>query len=141
MTMTTALRSASAGRDGRVVLTGVYWDDYESFLALLEDHAGVRLYYLEGEMEIVTTSPKHERIKAMIGRLLSRYAFLRRVDLRAYGSTTFKKKAAESGAEPDECYVVGMELPDLDPGTLAPYSDRVDQLDALTEFDADVRGA
>jgi Uma2 family endonuclease len=32
------------------------------------------------------------------------------IDLRGYGSTTFKAEAAERGAEPDECYLLGKEL-------------------------------
>lgn len=34
----------------------------------------------------------------------------RRVVLNGYGSAAFKKEAAERGAEPDECYVLGSPL-------------------------------
>jgi Uma2 family endonuclease len=34
----------------------------------------------------------------------------KRIALNGYGSTTFKKQAAERGAEPDECYVLGEPL-------------------------------
>jgi Uma2 family endonuclease len=59
---------------------------------------------------ILTTSPGHEAKKSMIARLVEHFAFVRRIDLRAYGSTTFREEAVERGAEPDECYIVGREL-------------------------------
>jgi Uma2 family endonuclease len=38
------------------------------------------------------------------------FAHVRGIELYGYGSTTFKKEAAQRGAEPDECYVVGAEM-------------------------------
>jgi len=108
--MSTLLSTAQAPGEARVVVTNVSWEKYEAFLALLDEHPGVRTYYLKGELEIVTTSPAHERAKSMIGRVIEHYTFIRQIDLRAYGSTTFREEAAERGAEPDECYVMGREL-------------------------------
>jgi Uma2 family endonuclease len=102
--------------DARVVLHGVPWERYEAILAALgDDHPSLRMTYLRGTLEIMTTSPLHERIKKIIARLLEQWALERDVPLNGYGAATFRKREAERGLEPDECYVLGelAEFPDL----------------------------
>lgn len=98
---------------GPVVLHGISWECYESLLRLLgDDHPSLRLTYLEGSLEIMTTSPEHERLKTLIARLVELWALERNVRLEGYGAATFRKKAKERGLEPDECYVL-TELGDV----------------------------
>ncbi len=102
--------------DQRVHVSGVTWPHYEALRLAFDDFPAVRLTYREGELEIMVTSPKHERIKKMLARLVEIYALERNVPLNGYGSTTFRKRASERGLEPDECYVLGtplVEVPDL----------------------------
>lgn len=102
--------------DGIVVLHGVTWEQYESVLEIRGDRSAPRVCYLRGELELMSPSRSHERIKSMIGRLLEAWAEEREVELSAFGSWTLKRAAEERGAEPDECYVVGgreTEVPDL----------------------------
>jgi Uma2 family endonuclease len=65
----------------------------------------------------MTPSKDHERNKSYVGRLLEAYALERGIDLSPYGSWTLKNAPRQSGAEPDECYIVGAdqtpERPDL----------------------------
>lgn len=118
--MTTALPPEIAGlpasSGGPVTLHGVSFDQYEALLkALGNDHPSLRLTYLEGTLEIMTTSPEHERIKTLIARLLELWALERDVRLEGYGSATFRKRAKERGLEPDECYVLDqlIDVPDI----------------------------
>jgi len=98
---------------GPVLLHGVSWDQYEALLAALGDgHPSLRLTYLEGTLEIVTTSPEHERLKKLLARLLEIWALETNATLNGYGAATFRKRAKERGLEPDECYVTG-ELVDV----------------------------
>lgn len=99
--------------DQRVVLHGVPWDQYEALLATRGDDAGVRVTYLRGELEIMSPSIHHERIKTTIARLLETWAVERGLDLEGYGSWTVRDEAEERGAEPDECYLVGKQLSDF----------------------------
>ena len=99
-----------AARDERVVLGGVSWEQYVALSDVLGERAGVRITYLEGALEIMTVSLRHERYKSMIRRLLEAWAVGTRTSLYAYGSATFRKQAKDRGAEPDECYVLGREL-------------------------------
>ena len=101
---------------GRIVLHNVSWERYEALLQLLgDDYPALRMTYLEGTLEIMTTSPEHEQLKKMIARLLELWALERDVRLEGYGAATFRKRAEERGLEPDECYVLGElgDVPDI----------------------------
>src|SRR5439155_7839063 len=103
--------------DQRVVMHGVPWSHYEAQLALRGETAVPRMAYLEGALELVSPSKDHERTKSYVGRLIEAYALARGIDLSPYGAWTVKNAPKESGAEPDECYIIGpdqgREAPDL----------------------------
>jgi Uma2 family endonuclease len=103
--------------DQHVVLRGMAWKDYEVLLAIRGDSAGVRLYYLDGEIELTSPTRDHEGNKTMLARLLEMWAVEASVDLNGFGSWTLKDEPKEAGAEPDECYIVGTaakkDIPDL----------------------------
>lgn len=100
----------------RLVLEGVSWRQYETLLATLgDDFPNLRLSYLEGTLEIMTTSPEHEEPKKMIGMLLEAYFQETRTRFRAIGSATFRKAMKLRGLESDECYCLDQkkEFPDI----------------------------
>ncbi|HET6150018.1 MAG TPA: Uma2 family endonuclease [Polyangia bacterium] len=100
------------GLDQHVVLQAVSWADYQSLLAIRGDERpGVRLYYLEGDLELISPSRTHEWIKTTVGRLLEAYADEAGIELTGYGSLTMRSARRERGAEPDECYVIGAARP------------------------------
>jgi Uma2 family endonuclease len=101
--------------DQRVVIHGVRWEQYVALDDALEDQAGVRMTYLDGALEIMTLSRRHEHVKTLIARLVEAYAEERGISLNGFGSETFRKKMKESALEPDECYCIGpeKEFPDL----------------------------
>jgi Uma2 family endonuclease len=101
--------------DQRVILDGIEWWQFESFLAIRGDRAGVRVTYLEGQLEIMSPSRSHEMLKKMIARLLETYADEKGLIFEGYGSLTMRNAAELRGIEPDECYAIGAakESPDL----------------------------
>jgi Uma2 family endonuclease len=103
--------------DQRVVMHGVPWSHYEALVALRGEAASPRIAFLEGALELMTPSKDHERNKSCLGCLIEAYALERGIDLSPYGSWTLKSAPRQSGAEPDECYIVGpdqsRERPDL----------------------------
>lgn len=99
--------------DQRVVLRGMSWLDYEAMLAIRGDRAAARMYYLDGEIEIMSPTKTHEGRKKTLARLLEVWAMEHDVDLNGFGSWTLKHELQEAGAEPDECYVVGSEEADV----------------------------
>lgn len=103
--------------DHFVVLHGVSWDDYQRILEVRGDRSSPRIAYLEGELQIMSPSESHERIKSLIGRLVDAWCLERDIEFMPYGSWTLSNKAEKRGAEPDECYVLdpapGVKRPDL----------------------------
>jgi Uma2 family endonuclease len=102
--------------DQHVILYGMTWKDYETLLAMRGDRTGVRLFYLNGAIELMSPTRSHEGIKTTLGRLLEAYCEEQNIDLDGYGSWTLRSAPEERGAEPDECYMVGSidkEVPDL----------------------------
>jgi Uma2 family endonuclease len=102
--------------DQPVVMHGVSWESYQALLALRGAKRRPRMTYLDGAVELMTTSEHHERIRFLLGRLLERYAMALGLNLVAYGQTTYQEKRRRVGLEADECYVVGeprADRPDL----------------------------
>lgn len=100
--------------EARVLLTQVPWSTYV-VLRDTVDGPGVRMTYLEGSLEIMSPSRRHEVEKKQIARLLELFCLERDIPLFGYGSTTFRKEEKKRGLEPDECYCRGAdrEVPDF----------------------------
>jgi Uma2 family endonuclease len=90
----------------RIVLGGVTFKDYVLLGDVLGHRPGLRLTYLEGTLEIMTTSLTHEQLKTLLARLLELYALIRGVRITGFGNATFRREEAERGLEPDECYCI-----------------------------------
>jgi Uma2 family endonuclease len=97
------------------ISSGVSWEFYETLLAKLEDDSHYRISYLDGILEIVSPSRRHETIKSRLAILIALYLLRKRIKHLPMGSTTFRNRAKKAGAEPDECYCIGEEkdVPDL----------------------------
>jgi Uma2 family endonuclease len=100
--------------DRRMVLHRVSWAQFEAQLSIRGESASPRVAYLDGEMELMSPSKDHERLRSYIGRLVETYAQHIEVDLSPYGSWTLKSAPKQAGVEPDECYLIG---PDQDRAT------------------------
>lgn len=103
--------------DQRIVFHGVPWADFETLLRIKGDAPSPRIAYLGGELEVMSPSKDHERIKSLIGSLIEAYADVAGLVIGRYGSWTLKNALRETGAEPDECFIVGADqdkdAPDL----------------------------
>lgn len=100
----------------RLILCGVSWQRYLDLdRALGDDRPGPRFYYLDGELEVMTTSNEHERIKKWIGGFLEIYFEESGPDVVPRGQATMRLVLKQAGAEPDESWCLGgeKELPDL----------------------------
>ncbi|MDD1415729.1 Uma2 family endonuclease [Dolichospermum sp. ST_con] len=99
----------------RQTITGVNWENYEALLNDLGDSLQYRVTYLDGVIELVSPSRRHENRKTVIGSLLEDYLKEKRIRYFPLGSTTFRKQAKRGGVEPDESYCIGTEkdFPDL----------------------------
>lgn len=104
-----------ADSEERFISNNVGWEIYETLLTKLEDNSHYRIAYLDGVLEIVSPSKKHETTKSRLALLIGLYLLRSRIKHVAMGSTTFRNKAKKAGLEPDECYCIGeeKEVPDI----------------------------
>ncbi len=119
----------------RWVLCGVSWERYLALdKALGDDRAGPRFYYLDEELEIMTTSNEHERIKKWIGDLMAVYFEETGIEIMPRGQATMRVMK-RAGAEPDESWCIGEEKqwPDL-VLEIALTSGGVDKLEIYRRF-------
>lgn len=89
----------------------VTWAEYEAVLAELGDTTSYRVNYLDGDLEIVAPSRRHESGKTRIGDLLLIYFMETDTEYFPTGSTTFRNQEQKAGAEPDESYCIGTDKP------------------------------
>src|SRR6266496_3839416 len=100
----------------RLIICGLSWQRYLDLdKALGDDRPGPRFYFLDGDLEIMTTSKEHERIKTWIGDLLAIYFDEIEDEIMPRGQATMRLALKEAGAEPEESWCLGdeKEFPDL----------------------------
>jgi Uma2 family endonuclease len=101
--------------DQRVVLNGVSWDAFETFLTLRGD-ARPKVTYLEGTLELMSPSRDHESIKKRFAAIIEAYLDHHGVTYEGVGSWLLKHAPKKAGLEPDECYIlhdISKQRPDL----------------------------
>jgi Uma2 family endonuclease len=116
-----------------LLLHEVSWTEYEALLAFLPDNPRFRLSYDRGTLQIMTLSPRHERLKSLFAPLLTVLTEELDLNLIGLGSTTLRRADAARGLEPDDCYyiqqaerIVGRDTIDL---TMDPPPDLVVEVD------------
>jgi Uma2 family endonuclease len=87
-----------------VFLNGIRWETYERLLADQESSTGPHIYYDTGTLEIMSPSPKHERLNEAVADFFKLAAAEMDIDYCSLGSTTFKRKDLKKGFEPDACF-------------------------------------
>ena len=99
----------------RHTISPVSWSKYKTLLSEIGDQSSYHISYLNGVLEIVAPSRRHESGKTRIGTLLEIYFLETNIEYFPTGSTTFRKPEQEVGVEPDESYCIGTdkEFPDL----------------------------
>lgn len=108
----------------RFVLHDVTWASYLTIGRLFADRPALRLTYDRGTLEFMTTSPRHERYKYWLGRLVDIIAEELNKPFVPGGSMTFQRQDVERGFELDQCCWIANELavrakmtwvPEIDP--------------------------
>src|SRR5438105_9681793 len=87
--------------DHVVVLQNASWADFEMLERAGGNKSQPRLKYLEGRVELMTTSKPHETIKMRLGQMLDLWALREGIELNGFGQYTLKSEASERAAEAD----------------------------------------
>jgi Uma2 family endonuclease len=95
---------ATPPAETRVLLSDISWSTFMDLVG--SDRPGARFAYDHGDLEIMTVSWRHERIKKRIAMMIEATARGMELPLVASGSTTLKIEMKKRGIEPDECYYI-----------------------------------
>jgi len=90
----------------RLLIHDLNWSDFEAILDELGEKRASRIAYSDGILEIRMPLPEHEVDKELIGDLVKILLEELEIDCECFGSTTSKKKKANSGLEPDQCFYI-----------------------------------
>jgi Uma2 family endonuclease len=94
----------------RTVLRNISWQTFETLLKETGEDRGSRFAYDCGTLEIMTPLIGHENPKSNLGNFIIALAEELDIEIKSAGSTTLKRKIANRGIEPDNCYYIQNEL-------------------------------
>jgi Uma2 family endonuclease len=92
------------------------WEQFRALDVLLTaDYSGVRVFYLDGVIELMSISAEHELIKSILDALLVLFFCQRQINVVPMGSATMESEAGSVSAEPDLSYRLDGEsgIPEL----------------------------
>lgn len=95
-----------ASTDQRSTFSGITWERFKLIEQGFSQSPGVRLFYCDGELEIVTVSPEHEIFSRIIGFLIQVFLTELDVDFEPTGAMT-QEKQGEASVQADESYCLG----------------------------------
>ena len=93
-----------AAQDNPAVIRSVSWSYYETLLATVGEHGGLRLAYDGKDLEITSPSPVHENAKDYAGKFVDMVAEELDIDSINLASTTWNRPEIERGIEADQCF-------------------------------------
>jgi Uma2 family endonuclease len=88
-----------------VLLHDVSWDEYRRYRDSQENR-GVRMYYADGDLLLMTTGALHERLSRLISIALLMWADVSEADILSVGHWTLKEDLKQKGLEADDCYYI-----------------------------------
>lgn len=104
MTITLSVRSDTE-QEQRLIMPGSYdWQQFEALETLLAESTGLRITYLDREIELMTVGEPHELIKKSLAILLELYFSMMAIEFIPVGNATRRSEAKGVSFEPDESY-------------------------------------
>ena len=100
----------------RFIVPGCHsWQQFKIVQIWANEIPGLRIAYLDGCIEFMTTGKEHERIKKLVAILLELYFFERDIPFFPAGNATCEAEERGASFAPDESYCIGedRDYPDL----------------------------
>ncbi len=101
--------ATSTPAEQRTVLRNISWQTFEALLKETGEDRGSRFAYDCGTLEIMTPLYEHENRKIQFDRFILVLAEELEIEIKSAGSTTLKRRIANRGIEPDNCYYIQNE--------------------------------
>ncbi|NEP46061.1 MAG: Uma2 family endonuclease [Okeania sp. SIO2H7] len=91
------------------------WQQFQTIQSVMENATGLKISYLDGVIELMTTGETHEMLKKAIAILLESYFLKQGINFIPVGNATREDETKEVSFEPDESYYLGEKKahPDL----------------------------
>jgi Uma2 family endonuclease len=107
--------SPETEQDGCIRFYGVSWEQFEAIEAAFKDISGVKFFYLDRILQIMTVSPEHEIIKKTLCMLLEAYMRASGIRFYAKGGPTLGDKELYGRKDLDDSYDIETEktVPDI----------------------------
>jgi Uma2 family endonuclease len=102
-------------KDQRLVQSEISWQQFKLIQQGFSNSPGIRLFYYNSEVEILSVSQEHEIFSRMIASLLIDYFVEKDIEFNPLGSFT-QEKGEEVSAQADESFLIGKSTgitPDL----------------------------
>jgi Uma2 family endonuclease len=104
-----SVRRLGSEKVQRLFLNDIAWEEYEAIGKILQDHPGLRLTFDKGKLELMTTSPEHEKYKMWLGRFIETLAEEFSFSIEPGGNMTLRREDLDRGLESDQCYWIAHE--------------------------------
>lgn len=101
--------TTSTPAEQRTVLRNISWETFETLLKETGEDRGSRFAYDCGTLEIMTPLFEHENPKSNLSNFIIALAEELEIEIKSAGSTTLKRRIANRGIEPDNCYYIQNE--------------------------------
>ena len=111
MNVYTSVKSTSPQTepDSCIRFSDVSWEQFEAIESAFKDIGGVKFFYLDRILQLMTVSPEHEIIKKTLCMLLE--AYMRATGIRFYGKggPTLGNRELGGRKEPDDSYDIATQ--------------------------------
>lgn len=104
---TTATKPPPVEAGQSLELLDINWQQYTAIREALDDRTNLRFVYLDGSLEILVTSRRHDWHAERLGQLVIAVASGCGVLWEDAGTTTFRRQAKEAGIEGDKTFYLG----------------------------------
>jgi Uma2 family endonuclease len=106
--------TASPQIEQHFTLRGLQWHQFKAIQASFEGVPGVRLFYCEGVLEIVTISKLHDAMRCLMGLLLGAYFVEKSIEFFPSGSySQIVENVVEYQSDLSYCLGTDKDIPDL----------------------------
>jgi Uma2 family endonuclease len=106
--------TASPQIEQHLTLRGLQWHQFKAIQASFEGVPGVRLFYCEGVLEIVTISKLHDAMRCLMGLLLGAYFVEKSIEFFPSGSySQMVENVVEYQSDLSYCFGTDKDIPDL----------------------------
>lgn len=106
--MTTTLEAVIA--EQYIQLNPVSWETFNQLLEDLGDNRNKRLTYYQKTLQVMSPLGQHENNNRFIESLISVITDELNINIKKFGSLTFKSQPLQQGVEPDSCYYIKNEF-------------------------------